>query len=114
MSEIADQRRAADASEAPAPARGRAFNPLDWPISTRTPLRYGVLTAWLGHVPFGMAFMAMARPRRLVELGTHWGVSYCGFCQAVKELRLPTECTAVDTWEGDPHAGSIPARCSTT
>ena len=47
MSEIADQRRAADESEAPTPARGRAFNPLDWPICTRTPLRYGVLTAWM-------------------------------------------------------------------
>jgi methyltransferase family protein len=81
------------------------FNPLDFPICTRLPERHNVLTAWIGHVPFAMCLIALAKPRVLVELGTHWGVSYCAFCQAVKELGLPTRCFAVDTWQGDPHAG---------
>lgn len=80
------------------------FNPLDFPICTKTPLRFNVLSAWMGHVPFAMALMEMVKPRILVELGTHWGVSYCAFCQAIKELRLATQCFAVDTWQGDPHA----------
>ncbi|HEY6341556.1 MAG TPA: class I SAM-dependent methyltransferase [Bryobacteraceae bacterium] len=41
----------------------------------------------------------------MVELGTFYGESYFGFCQAIAENSIPCECYAVDTWEGDTHGG---------
>ncbi|MGD9745721.1 MAG: class I SAM-dependent methyltransferase [Verrucomicrobiales bacterium] len=52
-----------------------------------------------------MELISLHRPEVFVELGTHSGVSYCAFCQRIKELNLKTKCFAVDTWEGDPQAG---------
>ena len=81
------------------------FNPLDYLIGARLPRRYATLcpSAWIGHVPFGLSVIKMVEPRILVELGTHSGVSYCSFCEAINELRLPTRSFAVDTWRGDTH-----------
>ncbi len=76
------------------------LDPLFWP-----PARLGVESAWYGHVPFANWIIANHRPRRLVELGTHNGVSYTAFCEAVLRERLDTTCTAIDTWQGDEHAG---------
>jgi hypothetical protein len=53
-----------------------------------------------------MFLVDILRPRIIVELGTYAGVSYCGFCQAVAELGLDTQCYAIDTWQGDPQCGS--------
>jgi hypothetical protein len=62
-------------------------------------------SAWTGHLPFAFWLIEAAKPRVFVELGTHAGASYMGFCQSVKENGVGTKCFAVDTWKGDEHAG---------
>lgn len=82
-----------------------ALNPLDFNACLANPFRVLTTSAWNEHVPFGMFLVDLLRPSVLVELGTHIGVSYSAFCQAVRQLGLNTRCYAVDTWEGDSHAG---------
>jgi hypothetical protein len=69
------------------------------------PQRLTPFSAWHEHIPFAMFLVDILRPQTIVELGTQYGDSYCAFCQAVKKLHLSTRCYAVDTWQGDPHAG---------
>jgi len=61
--------------------------------------------AWVGHLPFAAWVMQEAAPKIFVELGSHSGNSYFSFCQSALENYLPTKCFAVDTWQGDEHAG---------
>ena len=79
-------------------------NLLEHSICFSTPLRL-TPSAWLEHIPFGMFLIDLLRPDLVVELGTHLGVSYCAFCQAVNDLKLNTQCYAIDTWQGDSQAG---------
>lgn len=65
-------------------------------------------SAWGGHVAFGHWLIHAARPTTVVELGTHTGVSYFAFCEAVAKTGLETRCFAVDTWKGDKHSGFYP------
>jgi hypothetical protein len=81
------------------------FNVLNYPVVFSTPRRLTDVPSWHGLIPVAFALIALHRPRVFVELGTHKGDSYCAFCQAVDELKLATRCYAVDTWQGDPHAG---------
>ncbi len=63
-------------------------------------------SAWHGHVAFAHWLVQAMRPRVVVELGTHHGVSYASFCHAVAARALPARCFAVDTWVGDAQAGA--------
>jgi glycosyltransferase involved in cell wall biosynthesis len=76
-----------------------AINPL-----FERPSRFGVQSDWYGHLPFAAWIVPACRPRVLVELGTHSGVPYAAFCDAVLRHGLPTRCFAVDTWLGEQHA----------
>jgi glycosyltransferase involved in cell wall biosynthesis len=77
-----------------------ALAPLFW-----RPTRLGVESAWYGHVPFAHWIVTAHRPASIVELGTHNGVSYAAFCEAVLRERIDARAIAVDTWKGDEHAG---------
>ena len=94
------------------------WDPLTTPIDVRTgmlvlpartfmPRRYrpGNVRSWSGHLPFAHDLVAAIRPSILVELGTHYGESYFGMCQAAQENALSCKCYAVDTWIGDAHTG---------
>lgn len=61
--------------------------------------------SWAGHLPFAYWSINCIKPAIFVELGTHTGNSYFSFCQSVKDFNLKTRCYAVDTWQGDRHAG---------
>lgn len=82
-----------------------AFNIADFPEALLAPHQMSDISAWISHLPMVPVLLKLLQPRSFVELGTHAGDSYLGFCNNVRRLRLPTTCTAVDTWEGDPQAG---------
>lgn len=75
------------------------------PLCFEKPLRRTDISSWHGHLPFAFASVGIVKPKVLVELGTHKGDSYCAFCQAAAALSLECSFYAVDTWEGDEHAG---------
>lgn len=75
------------------------LRPSYWDIDDLTP------SAWTGHIPFLFCLVAMERPRRYAELGTHFGASFFAYCQAAVRLGLTTEPVAIDAWMGDEHAG---------
>jgi glycosyltransferase involved in cell wall biosynthesis len=61
--------------------------------------------SWIVHLPFDAWVIQEVSPKIFVELGTHSGNSYFSFCQSVADGGLSTKCYAVDTWQGDEHAG---------
>jgi hypothetical protein len=64
-----------------------------------------VESAWLSHAPFAFWLIDAVRPKLVGELGTHNGFSFFVFAEAVKRLGLDTQLYALDSWEGDDHAG---------
>lgn len=67
--------------------------------------RPGGVGNWSGHLPFAADLVEAVRPARIVELGTHFGESYFGFCQAADELGVSCSAHAIDTWQGDSQTG---------
>lgn len=74
-------------------------------FATHLPPPLDVPSGWTDLVPALGALMAIIRPRRFVELGTHNGMSYFSACNFSKVLGIHAECIAVDSWVGDEHAG---------
>ncbi len=71
----------------------------------REPSRLVAPHAWEGHIPFVYWLVKALRPAMLVELGTHTGNSYFAMCEALDLTGCGGKAFAVDTWEGDEHAG---------
>ena len=63
------------------------------------------IDSWVGHIPFAFELVEQIRPKTFVELGTHKGDSYFAFCNAFAKYCTNGNCYAVDTWQGDKHAG---------
>lgn len=61
--------------------------------------------SWHGLIPIAFAMVTLQRPETFVELGVHKGDSYAAFCQAMAAFAEPGRAYAVDTWQGDEHAG---------
>ena len=72
--------------------------------TTLLPVKFATFSAWSRLIPLLFAVFAIARPRRFVELGVHNGMSFFAGCQVAEHLQTETECVAVDSWVGDPHA----------
>ncbi|WP_157289003.1 class I SAM-dependent methyltransferase [Devosia marina] len=71
------------------------------PELTYEPERLVPPSPWLGHVPFAFWIIANLKPRRVVELGTQSGNSFCAFMQAGHALGSTQNYHAVDHWLGD-------------
>jgi len=70
-----------------------------------TPVETLVPSAWSSLIPVMFGLIALLRPRRFVELGSHHGCSFFAASQAMQALNLKAEAIAIDTWQGDPQAG---------
>jgi len=64
------------------------------------------VSPWAGHRDFAYDLAAYLKPRRIVELGTHYGCSFFTFLQASKDLDIRSEIIAIDTWKGEDHSGT--------
>lgn len=67
--------------------------------------RYTAPSSWWEHVPIAHYLVEVLQPTKIVELGTHFGVSYFSFCEAAEIYSPNTFIYAVDTWQGDCQAG---------
>lgn len=68
------------------------------------PVQFPV-SAWNTHAPFAAWLIDVLRPASVVELGTHTGFSCFAFAEAAARLGHPMVISALDSWQGDDHAG---------
>ena len=66
---------------------------------------YSGPSSWWQHIPVAHFLVEKIQPEVIVELGSHYGVSLFGFCEAVDYFRLNTHIYGIDTWSGDSQAG---------
>ena len=78
-----------------------------FPSHTFEPKRFkpGNIGNWSGHLSFAHDLIVSIKPSLFVELGTHLGESYFGCCQAIAENNVSCLAYAIDTWQGEAHAG---------
>jgi hypothetical protein len=67
--------------------------------------QYAAPSSWWEHVPIAHWLVENLKPGVIVELGTHYGVSFFSFCEAAQAYSSDSFIYAVDTWEGDAQAG---------
>ena len=67
--------------------------------------KYQALSSWWEHVPIAHWIVERLKPDTIVELGSHYGVSFFSFCEAAEHYSPNTYIHAIDTWEGDNQAG---------
>lgn len=63
-------------------------------------------SGWSRHFLFGFDLVKNIKPKVIVELGSHRGHSTFSFAQSVKDNKIETTIYAIDSWEGDKHAGA--------
>jgi hypothetical protein len=78
------------------------------PSGSFQPQRYNpsASSPWSGHLPFAKDLVTAIEPKLLVELGTHDGESYFGFCQAIAEGNFDCVSYAINMWAREPEAGN--------
>ena len=47
--------------------------------------KYKAMSSWWEHVPIGHWLIEKIQPEKVVELGTHYGVSFFCFCEAAEK-----------------------------
>ena len=62
-----------------------------------------VFSTWVDHLPFAYDLVEAIRPKLIVELGVHNGLSFFTFCQSLQENDIDGVAYAIDCWEGDEH-----------
>lgn len=73
-------------------------------IAATTPVDTIPFSAWYTLAPVLFCLFELFQPRRYVELGSHCGYSFFAACQGAELAGSKTECIAIDSWQGDPHA----------